>query len=83
MFPLSDTVKRLTRDYQEARHAARTGAFSLVEFSDQDILRYELERGFVAGLPVPTGEDVTESYTANRPLPTLDHERDIRADRDR
>jgi len=68
MFPQSPGLKKIDKEYHEFRWEAAKTTFSLNEFGEIDITRYDLEDGYIEGLPIPTGRDNPESYPHDRGL---------------
>jgi hypothetical protein len=68
MFPESPGAKKVDGAYHQFRLEASTETFSLDEFGEIDITRYDLEDGYIEGLPIPTGQDNPKSYEHNRGL---------------
>jgi len=64
-FARGETAKPVDSRWHRARINARKTAFSVDEFSDEDVLRYDLD---TAGI---TGEDNPRTYTVNRPIDLL------------
>jgi|APHM01.1.fsa_nt_gi hypothetical protein len=65
-FARSETGKKVDRRWHKARISARREAFSIEEFSDEEIIRFDLD---TAGI---TGKDNPRTYTVNRPIDLLD-----------
>ncbi len=65
MFRRSESGKRVDADYHQFRQEARESAFSINEFSDEEINRYNLETARI------TGRENPRTYTVNRPIDLL------------
>ncbi len=61
-FRRSESVKRTDREWHSFRHAARKNAFSVNEFSDEEIVRFDLETARI------TGRDNPRTYLFNRAI---------------
>ncbi|UXF50639.1 hypothetical protein 7908G4C8_33 [Haloquadratum phage sp.] len=78
MFPESASAKAVDKEWHKFRQSAREDAFSLGAFSNNDIIRYNLN---TAGI---TGEDNPRTYTFTRQLDVFGRNGiDIRDLRDR
>lgn len=64
-FSRSPSAKRIDSRWHKARIDARHEAFSVNEFSDSEIARYDLDTARI------TGQDNPRSYTVNRPIDLL------------
>ena len=64
-FARSTSGKKVDRRWHKARISARREAFSVEEFSDEEIIRFDLD---TAGI---TGKDNPRTYTVNRPIDLL------------
>jgi len=62
MWPQSENLKRIRKDWHEFRIEARRNAFNVDEFGDTERIEYDLD---TAGI---TGQDNPDSYDFNRPL---------------
>ncbi len=65
MFRRSESGKRVDAGYHQFRQEARESAFSINEFSDEEINRYNLETARI------TGRENPRTYTVNRPIDLL------------
>lgn len=65
MFPESASAKAVDKEWHKFRQSAREDAFSLGAFSENDIIRYNLETAQI------TGEDNPRTYLFTRQLNTL------------
>lgn len=75
-FARGESQKAVWSEWHEERERARRTAFSLAEFSDEEINKYDLDTADV------NGQDNPDTYTWNRPLfPTERH--DVREQDDR
>ena len=68
MFPESPGAKKIDGAYHQFRWEAAKESFNLSEFGEIDITRYDLEDGYIEGLPIPTGQDNPDSYKHRRGL---------------
>jgi len=64
-FTRGETAKPVDSRWHEARINARKTAFSVQEFSDEDVIRYDLDTADISG------EDNPRTYTVNRPIDLL------------
>lgn len=78
MFKRSEGMKPVSEEWHRGRREAAEEAFSLDEFGDIDIVRFDLDEGYSGDLPVPTGKDNDRTYRWRRPLPPTD-EVDVRS----
>lgn len=62
MFRQSKGAKAVDREWHARRREARATAFSLAEFSDQEITRWDLDTARI------TGRENRKTYTTDRPL---------------
>ena len=67
-FRESDTGKPLDSEWHEFRQEARENAFSINEFGDEEIVRYDLETARI------DGSDNPDTFTGDRPIAILGHE---------
>lgn len=65
MFPESGSAKAVDKEWHKFRQSSREDAFSLGAFSENDIIRYNLD---TAGI---TGEDNPRTFMFQRQLDTL------------
>jgi len=65
LFRQSPSGKRIDSEWHTRRHQARTTTINLNQWSDEDIIRWNLD---TAGI---TGRDVKRTYTLKRPYDTL------------
>ena len=66
MFPRSNQMKKIRKDYQRERWEVAQTSYSLGEEADTDIVEYDLDEGWTESVAVPTGKDVPETYTGDR-----------------
>ena len=64
-FRRSESMKPLDGEWHRFRQEARESAFSINEFSDEEITRYDLETARI------TGKENPRTYTVNRPIDLL------------
>jgi len=64
-FRRSENMKPLDSEWHKFRQEARESAFSINEFSDEEINRYNLETARI------TGKENPRTYTVNRPIDLL------------
>ena len=79
MFPKSSGMKKIREDYQQKRWEAATTTFDLEEWSDEDIIEFDLDEGWTEGLPVPTGRDNPDSYRGDRAVGKSRRDVDVRS----
>ena len=77
VFSINSDDRFLASRTKRLRRNARTTAYDLGEFSDEDILIGQLERGYADGQPVPTGEEVDETYQTEPTLTTESSEKSV------
>lgn len=56
MFPEGRDSKKVDERYHEIRHKAATETFSLAEWSEEEILRWDLDKGVLIARGEPLGE---------------------------
>ena len=62
MFRRGDGAKAVDREWHEKRRMARETTFSLAEWSEQDIERWDLDTARI------TGRENKRTYTVERPI---------------
>lgn len=77
VFSINSDDRFLARRTHDLRENARRTAYDLGEFSDEDILIGQLERGYQEGQPVPTGEHVNETYRTEPVVQTESSEGEV------
>lgn len=65
MFREAESAKPLDKEWHLMRQKARTTTFSLDEWSDEEILRWDLDTARI------TGRDNPRTYTYDRTIDTL------------
>lgn len=75
MFPQSEDLKAVNKEYHKRREEARRNAYSLSEFGEQEIVRFDLDTARI------TGRENDRTYRKDPAIDLLgERGRDIRED---